>query len=64
MIEGMLQEGIARALYNDWRTSDRELTVEWDDAPDSLRRVFLRYAEVAYNALFGEPGDGDGDGQA
>lgn len=38
---------IAEALYNHWRSSDAELTVEWKDAGRTLRRVFLSKAVVA-----------------
>lgn len=45
------QERIARDLFEDWRTSDRELTLTWDTAGSQLQRVFLRQAEVALDAL-------------
>lgn len=45
------QERIARDLFEDWRRSDRELTLTWSTAGDQLQRVFLRQAEVALDAL-------------
>ena len=45
------QERIAKALFEDWQASDRELTLTWETAGDTLRRVFLRKAEVALEAL-------------
>lgn len=46
-----VQERIAIALFEDWKTSDRELTLTWETAGATLQRVFLRKAEVALEAL-------------
>lgn len=45
------QERIAKALFEDWQTSDRELTLTWDTAGEQLKSVFRRKAEVALEAL-------------
>lgn len=45
------QERIAIALFHDWQTSDRELTLTWETAGATLQRVFRRKAEVALDAL-------------
>lgn len=45
------QERIAKALFEDWQTSDRELTLTWETAGTQLQGVFLRNAEVALEAL-------------
>lgn len=47
-----LQERIAKALFEDWQKSDRELQLTWDTAGTPLQRVFLRNAEVALAALY------------
>jgi hypothetical protein len=48
-----VKERIAEALYNDWRSSDKELKTEWADAPDNLRGVFLRKAQIALDVSEG-----------
>lgn len=45
------QERIAKALFEDWQKSDRELTLTWETAGTPLQGVFLRQAEVALEAL-------------
>ena len=45
------QERIAIALFHDWQTSDRELTLTWETAGKQLQGVFLRQAETALDAL-------------
>lgn len=47
-----LQERIAKALFKDWQKSDRELTLTWETAGETLQRVFRRKAEVALDALY------------
>lgn len=48
-----LRQEIAEALYNHWRSSDSELKVSWADAPDNLRGVFLRQADVVEKVIDG-----------
>lgn len=47
----MIYDTIAKALYEDWQTSDRELATPWEEAAPNLKRVFLRKAEIAYEVI-------------
>lgn len=46
-----MREEIAKAIYSDWQKSDRELVTSWEDAPDRLQAVFLKYADIAINTI-------------
>ena len=46
------KQRIAKAPFEVWQKSDRELTLRWETAGDTLQRVFLRKAEVALDALY------------
>ena len=50
-INSGLQLRIAQALYEDWKSSDSEISDTWENAFPPLQRVFLRKAEVALIAL-------------
>jgi hypothetical protein len=41
-----VRDRAAKALYDRWRATDAELAVEWADAGDRLRGVFLRQVET------------------
>lgn len=45
------RDDAGRALYDHWRSSDAELKVEWEDAPDTLRGVFLRQVDIVLGVL-------------
>lgn len=47
-----LQERIAKALFEDWQQSDREIALTWETAGATLQRVFRRKAEVALATLY------------
>jgi hypothetical protein len=47
----LIYDAIAKALYEDWQTSDKELSTPWEDAPANLKRVFLRKAEIAVEVI-------------
>ena len=48
-------ETVAKALFENWQKSDKELLLTWETAGDTLRRVFMTKGQVAVNALI----DGD-----
>lgn len=56
MEEETVRERAAKALYDRWRATDRELVVEWADAGDRLRGVFLSKVDVVLGVVSGELG--------
>ena len=56
----------AKALFEDWKSTDREIALDWETAPSTLRRTFIRHATVALEGAgiivqYGVSPDGDND---
>lgn len=49
-----VRERAAKALYERWRATDRELAVEWGEAGDRLRGVFLAKVDVVMGVISSE----------
>lgn len=49
-----IQELMAKAMYDDWKSRDRVLRDEWTDVLPSMREVFMRKAKAALGALESE----------
>lgn len=51
MGEENVRDRAAKALYDRWRATDRELAVEWEQAGERLRGVFLRQVDTVLNEV-------------
>ena len=64
------QELMAKGMYDDWKSRERVVKPEWDDAGAPMQRVFLRKAEAALKAvedilsLIAEDADGGASARA